>query len=49
MARPALNETRLLPAVRTYRRSGYTVRQIARRIGISERSVYKLLQRKAAA
>lgn len=41
MARPALDWRRLDPAIRAFDRLGFSARQIAVRLGISERSVYQ--------
>lgn len=44
MARPALDRTRLAPAVQGYHRRGFSARLIATRLGISERSTRGLLK-----
>ncbi|WP_336761194.1 hypothetical protein [Asaia sp. VD9] len=44
MARPALDRTRLAPAVQGYHRRGFPARLIATRLGISERSTRGMLK-----
>lgn len=44
MARPALDRTRLAPAVQGYYRRGLPARLIASRLGISERSTRGMLK-----